>query len=51
MCSLILPVVQVVPVHPAAHVQVNSLRPFVHCALFLHGLLAHSLTSVKLSKI
>ena len=36
----------VLPRYPAGHVHVNLLTPSLHCPLFLHGLLAHSLTSI-----
>ena len=37
---------QVLPMYPAGQVHVNLLTPSLHCPPFLHGLLAHSLTSL-----
>ena len=43
----ILPVSQSTPVNPSAHSQVYPLTPSSHEAPFIHGSLAHSLTSDK----
>ena len=49
--TVCLPASQLVPVKPAAHVQVYPLTASLHVAPFLQGLLRHSLLSEKKNKI